>query len=82
MGRMLLYPFVGAGIGFLAAVLIIQIMLGASPPRDTLAITMFAGIFLAGCGAIAGAIVGGVESSKRSRQATDTPWQRESDSSM
>ena len=59
MGRTSLYPFAGAGIGALAAVVIVPAIGGAS--SDTTAITLFVGTFLAGTGAIAGAIVGGVE---------------------
>jgi hypothetical protein len=82
MGRTLLYPFAGAGIGFLFGVLVARIMVGGSPPSDTTAITLFMGAFLAGCGAIAGAIMGGVESFKRSRQAPDTQLRRESESDV
>ena len=78
MRRTLLYPFAGAGIGFLAAVAIVHVMAGPSPPSDTNAVAMLAGIFLAGCGAIAGAIVGGVEFFKRRPSTRDDRQQRES----
>jgi hypothetical protein len=82
MGRTLLYPFAGAGIGFLVAFVIVRIMAGASPPSDTTAITLFVGTFLAGTGAIAGAIIGGVESFKRRQQAREEQVQRESESEV
>lgn len=60
MGRTCLCSLAGAGIGFLAGFAIVRMMAGAQPASDTTAIAMFMGIFLAGTGAIAGAIVGGV----------------------
>lgn len=80
MGRTLIYPFAGAGIGFLVAFVIVRLMAGPSPPSDTTAITLLVGTFLAGTGAIAGAILGGVESFKRRQQASKEPVQRESES--
>lgn len=80
MGRTLLYPFAGAGIGFLVAFVIVRMMAGASPPSDTTAITLFVGTFLAGTGAIAGAIIGGVEFLKGRQQAREEQVQRESES--
>jgi hypothetical protein len=77
MGRMLLYPFAGAGIGFLVAFVIVRMMAGEPPPSDTAAITLFVGTFLAGTGAIAGAIIGGVECFIRRQQAREVPAQRE-----
>ena len=73
MGRTLLYPFAGAGIGFLVAFVVVRMMAGESPPSDTAPITLFLGTFLAGPLAIAGAIIGAVEFFKRSPQATDAP---------
>ena len=73
MGRTLLYPFAGAGIGFLVAFVIVAMMAGAQPSSDWAVITLFVGTFLAGTGAIAGAIIGGVEFFKRRQQATDAP---------
>lgn len=70
MGRMLFYPFAGAGFGALAAVLIVPAMGGKSP--DTTAITLFVGTFLAGTGAIAGAIIGGADYLRRRDQARAT----------
>ena len=80
MGRTLLYPFAGAALGFLAAFVIVRLMAGPSPPGDTTAITLFVGTFLAGTGAIAGAIVGGVESLKRRQQAREEQVPRKSQS--
>lgn len=60
MGRTCLCSFAGAGIGFLVGFAIVRMMAGAEPARDTTAIAVFVGIFLAGTGAIAGAIIGGV----------------------
>ena len=62
MVRTLLCSLVGAGAGFLAGVLVIsavlQIVVGIHD--DTAPISVFAGIFLAGAGAIAGAVIGGM----------------------
>ena len=73
MVRTALSSFAGAGIGFVAALVIVGVMAGPSPARDTAAITLFVGTFLAGTGAIAGAIVGGVaeyfDRTERMRQA-------------
>ena len=81
MGRTCLYSFAGAGIGFLAAFVIVGMMVGASPPSDTTAITLFVGTFLAGTGAIAGAITGAVaEFVKRTEQARAAQMQRDSES--
>ena len=76
MGRTLLYPFAGAGIGFLVAFVFVRMMAGPSPPSDTAAITLFVGTFLAGTGAIAGAILGGAESFTRRRQADEEQVRR------
>lgn len=59
MSRLLVYPFGGAAVGVLAAVLIVPMMSGGAP--DTAAIMLLVGTFLAGSGAIAGAIVGAVD---------------------
>jgi hypothetical protein len=80
MGRTWLYSFAGAGIGFLVGFVIVQLMAGASSPSETTAITLFVGTFLAGTGAIAGAITGGVaELSKKTEQARAAQVQRESE---
>ena len=60
MGRTLLCSLAGAGVGFLVGFAAVHIAVGAEPARDTGAITLFVGVFLAGTGAIAGAIIGGV----------------------
>jgi hypothetical protein len=81
MVRTWLYSFAGAGIGFLAALVIVRMMAGASSPSETTAITLFVGTFLAGTGAIAGAITGAVaEFRKRTEQASQAQVQRESES--
>jgi hypothetical protein len=60
MKRTLFCSFVGAGIGVLAAI-VFGSMTGALSSRDGGAlIILFIGTFLAGIGAIAGAIIGGV----------------------
>ena len=82
MGRTLLYPFAGAGIGFLVAFAIVRLTVGASPSRDTTAITLFVGTFLAGTGAIAGAIIGAVEFFKRRQPPREEQVQRESESEV
>jgi predicted membrane protein len=79
MGRTCLSSLAGAGIGFLVAFAIVPMMLGAQPASETAAITLFVGTFLAGSGAIAGAIIGGVaEFFKRRAQVEEA--QRESES--
>jgi hypothetical protein len=83
MARTWLYSFAGAGIGFLVAFVIVGIMAGASPPSETSVITLFVGTFLAGTGAIAGAIIGGVaEFFKRTEQPREAQMQRESKSEV
>ncbi len=83
MGRTCLYSFAGAGIGFLGAFVIVRMMAGASPPSENTAITLFVGTFLAGTGAIAGAITGGVaEFVKRTEQAKQAQVKRESESEV
>ena len=60
MARALLYSLAGAGAGFLVGFVVVRMAAGAQPASDTGPISMFVGIFLAGTGAIAGAIIGGV----------------------
>ena len=60
MGRTLVCSLAGAGVGFLVGYAGVCITAGAEPARDTGAIILFVGSFLAGTGAIAGAIIGGV----------------------
>jgi hypothetical protein len=69
MGRAWLCSLAGAGIGFLAGFAIVQMMLGAQPASDLTAITLFVGSFLAGCGAIAGAIIGRAEPFTKRQEA-------------
>jgi hypothetical protein len=79
MERALLFPFAGAGIGFLVAVAIVRIMAGPSPSSDTTAITLFVGTFLAGSGTIAGAILGAVEFCKRREPSRESQIHGESE---
>ena len=60
MGRTLLCSLAGAGTGFLVGFAAVRMAAGAQPAGDTGPISLFVGIFLAGAGAIAGAIIGGV----------------------
>ncbi len=60
MGRTLLCSLAGAGAGFLVGFAVVRMAAGAQPASDTGPISMFVGVFLAGTGAIAGAIIGGV----------------------
>jgi len=59
MSRLLLYPFAGAACGAMAAMIVVPSVAGAN--ADTAAITLFIGTFLAGSGAIAGAVLAGAE---------------------
>ena len=60
MGRTLLCSLAGAGTGFLVGFVAVLIAAGNQQGRDTAAIVLFVGCFLAGTGAIAGAVIGGV----------------------
>jgi hypothetical protein len=60
MSRTLFGSLAGAGIGFLVGYAGVLIILGTEPTRDTSAVVLFLGSFLAGTGAIAGAVIGGV----------------------
>jgi hypothetical protein len=60
MGRALVCSLAGAGIGFLLGCVGVGIVTGGVEARDTGAIILFLGSFLAGAGAIAGAVIGGV----------------------
>jgi hypothetical protein len=80
MGRAGICAFAGGVIGFFAGCVIVRAMVGASPPSDTAAITLFVGTFLAGTGAIAGAISGGVaEFFRRAERARESRTERGSD---
>ena len=81
MNRTLLCSLAGGGAGFLVGFAVVSMAAGAQPASDTGAIIMFVGSFLAGTGAIAGAIMGGVESLKRRQQAREER-QRESESDV
>jgi hypothetical protein len=60
MSRTLLCSLAGAGVGFLLGAVAIAIASGGQAGSDTAGITLFVGSFLAGMGAIAGAVIGGV----------------------
>ena len=64
MVRTLLGSLVGAGAGFVAGFLVIVVLAAASREggggSDVLPLCVFVGVFLAGAGAIAGAVIGGV----------------------
>ena len=62
MGRTLLCSLAGVVAGFLVGFATARMMAMATAPeaRDVTAISFFVGVFLAGCGAITGAIIGGV----------------------
>ena len=59
MSHLLIYPFAGAGCGAVAAMIVVPLVGGAN--SDIAAITLFVGTFLAGAGAIAGAVIAGAE---------------------
>jgi hypothetical protein len=82
MGRTCLYSFAGAGIGFLVGFVIVQMMAGAKPASDSTVIALFVGTFLAGTGAIAGAIVGGVEFFMRRQQAREAQVKSKTESEV
>ena len=62
MGRTLFCSLAGAGVGFLlgCVAVCVFVVFGPGPGRDTGPFILFVGVFLAGTGAIAGAIIGGV----------------------
>lgn len=60
MERTWLSSFAGAGVGFLVGAVLVQLMARGYPDRDTTGMTLIVGVFLAGAGAVAGALVGGV----------------------
>ena len=59
MSRLLMYPFAGAACGALTAVVIVSAIGGNS--EETFGMTVLVGTFLAGAGAVAGAILGAAE---------------------
>jgi hypothetical protein len=75
MSRTLVCSIAGAGIGFLVGCVGVAIASGGQAASDTAGITLFVGSFLAGTGAIAGAVIGGVaelrESCAKKDQASD-----------
>jgi hypothetical protein len=74
MGRTLLGSLAGAGAGFLVGYVAVCITAGGQPARDTGAIILFVGSFLAGTGAIAGAVIGGVADLREAARTTgDVP---------
>ncbi len=60
MSRTLVGSLAGARVGFLVGFAGVSMTAGSQPARETRAIILFVGSFLAGTGAIAGAIIGGV----------------------
>lgn len=60
MARTFLCSVAGAGVGFLAGFAAVMVASGGKSGSDTPGIVLFVGCFLAGTGAIAGAIIGGV----------------------
>ena len=60
MSRSFVGSLAGDGIGFLVGCVGVSIASGGESARDTGAIILFVGSFLAGAGAIAGAVIGGV----------------------
>ena len=87
MGRTWVYSLAGAGVGFLVGFGGVFMVGSAQGARDASAAAFFVGIFLAGSGAIAGAIIGGVADLmrffKRKEQAgTEAHARRESNSEM
>lgn len=63
MRRAMLGALTGAGVGFFAGFVIVQIFLHIverETTPDSTGMVLILGVFLAGAGAIAGAIVGGV----------------------
>lgn len=61
MGRTLRCSLAGAGVGFLVGFgAVCMMMPAAQPASDTGSVLLFVGSFLAGTGAIAGAVIGGV----------------------
>ena len=60
MGRTLLCSLAGAGAGALVGCAVVRMAAGSQPASDTGPAMLFVAVFLAGAGAIAGAIIGGV----------------------
>ncbi len=84
MIRTLLCSLAGAGAGFLVGLLAVRLTAGPQPAGDTGPVILFVGVFLAGAGAIAGAIIGGVADlreffGKKDRAQRDTADRRKSE---
>ena len=60
MSRTFVCSLVGAAVGFLVGCVGVRIATGGETARDTGAVILFMGSFLAAAGAIAGAVIGGV----------------------
>ena len=60
MSRAFVGSLAGAAVGFLAGCVCVGIASGGTAGSDTAAATLFVGSLLAGPGAIAGAVIGGV----------------------
>jgi hypothetical protein len=74
MGRTLRCSLAGAATGLLAGCVVVFIIGRGQPASDTVPIALFVGVFLAGPGAIAGAIIGGVaELRELSKVKAQTP---------
>ena len=79
MGRTLLCSLAGAGVGFLVGFVAVCVAVGTQPARDAGAIILFVGVFLAGAGAIAGAIIGGVADLREFFRRKDQAQREEQD---
>ena len=78
MGRTLLCSFAGAVAGFITGYVGVSITAGSHPTGDLGPFILVVGSFLAGTGAIAGAIIGGVADlreffTKKIHSASETP---------
>ena len=60
MRRTLVCSLAGAGVGFLVGFLPVRLLAGFQGAGDATAVAVFIGVFLAGSGGIAGAVIGGV----------------------
>lgn len=75
MSRTLASSIAGACVGFFTGFVGVIVIVGTEPTSDIRPIVVFLGSFLAGAGAIAGAVIGGVadlrESCKKRDQSSD-----------
>lgn len=60
MVRALFCSLAGAGVGFLVGAILVGMVPGAESASQTCIVIVFVGGFLAGTGAVAGALIGGV----------------------